>query len=277
MVSDGLQLLGGRVPGARHDLHDGQGDARSERVGREAQRIELVHGLGQVTTRLRHLPEEDERVAQREGRHGRIVHQIQITQAAPRRREPLGRCRVLTGQGQHVPVIHVEAGPEDSLPGTQEPTAATGQGRGLVEADHRRLSIGLFGELGQLDPRQLDPRDPGRAQLSDLELEPARATPIVGATYNVNYGFYLPEYGATNSERLPGTFQLDLRIDKKFVFRKWVLSAYVDLFNIGYFVYKSPQMYILNFGYPYNPETGEVYKTAAYQYSIPSIGLRAEF
>lgn len=102
-------------------------------------------------------------------------------------------------------------------------------------------------------------------------------TPIEGVTYYENYGFYDIEYGPTNSARMQPTFQLDLRIDKKFVFRKWMLSAYVDFFNISYFLYKSPQMYILNFDYPYNPETGEVYQTTAHQYSLPSIGLRAEF
>lgn len=102
-------------------------------------------------------------------------------------------------------------------------------------------------------------------------------TPIVGSELDVNYDFYYVENGPTNSDRLAPTFQLDLRIDKKFVFKKWMVAAYVDLFNIGYFLYKSPQLYIPNFTDPYNPETGEVYQTTAYQYSIPSIGLRVEF
>ncbi len=102
-------------------------------------------------------------------------------------------------------------------------------------------------------------------------------TPIEGATYDETYAYFDVEYGPTNSARMQPTFQLDLRIDKKFVFRTWMLSAYIDFFNISYFLYKSPQMYILNFGYPYNPETGEVYQSTAHQYSLPSIGLRAEF
>ncbi|MBD3240933.1 MAG: TonB family protein, partial [Chitinivibrionales bacterium] len=102
-------------------------------------------------------------------------------------------------------------------------------------------------------------------------------TPIVGSGYDEFDTFFFVDYGPTNSQRMQPTFQLDLRIDKKFVFRKWMLAAYIDFFNISYFLYKSPQMYILNFGYPYNPETGEVYQTTAHQYSLPSIGLRAEF
>ena len=37
------------------------------------------------------------------------------------------------------------------------------------------------------------------------------------------------------------------------------------------------EMIVPNFEDPYNPNTGEVYSTTAYQYSLPSIGLKVEF
>ncbi len=101
--------------------------------------------------------------------------------------------------------------------------------------------------------------------------------PLVDVTYNELFGFYQSEYGPANSARLPPTFQLDLRIDRRFVFRKWQLTAYVDFFNINYFLYESPQAVVPNFSYPHNPETGETYETIVPQYSLPSIGLKAEF
>lgn len=102
-------------------------------------------------------------------------------------------------------------------------------------------------------------------------------TPITDASYNWNYGFYEIEYGETNSDRMAPTFQLDLRIGKTWAFRKWMMEAYIGFININYFVYKSPQMYIPNFSDPYNPNTGEANVSTAYQFSLPSLGLKFSF
>ncbi len=102
-------------------------------------------------------------------------------------------------------------------------------------------------------------------------------TPVTGYVYREQYHFYESEDGAHNSSRLPPTFQLDLRIDKKFVFRNWMFSAYVDFFNINYFLYASPQVAIYNSAEPYDYETGQENRRFANQYSMPSIGLKAEF
>ncbi len=101
--------------------------------------------------------------------------------------------------------------------------------------------------------------------------------PIIGSYYDVDLHAYVPEYGPKNSERLPPTLQLDLRIDRRFVFRKWQLTAYVSFFNINYFLNESPQAVVPNFSYPYNAETDVTYQTLVPQYSLPSIGLKAEF
>jgi TonB family protein len=102
-------------------------------------------------------------------------------------------------------------------------------------------------------------------------------TPIIGSVYDETYHYYQPISGEPNSARLDPTFQLDLRVDKKFIFKKWMLSAYVDFFNIGYFLYKSPQVVTTDPAEPYDYARMRANQRAAYQYSIPSIGLKAEF
>lgn len=57
-------------------------------------------------------------------------------------------------------------------------------------------------------------------------------TPIVGAIYDVNGNYYFPIQGEQYAERLPDFFQLDVRIDKRFVFQNWMLAIYVDVQNV---------------------------------------------
>ncbi|MBM4777061.1 MAG: TonB-dependent receptor [Archangiaceae bacterium] len=57
-------------------------------------------------------------------------------------------------------------------------------------------------------------------------------TPIVGSIYDVNGNYYFPIQGDQFSERLPDFFQLDVRIDKRFVFQSWMLAIYVDVQNV---------------------------------------------
>ncbi len=102
-------------------------------------------------------------------------------------------------------------------------------------------------------------------------------TPLIGEVYIEKYHYFDQIYGEINSSRLDPTFQLDIRFDKKIIFKKWMVSAYIDFYNIGYFLYKSPQMYIYNSDDPYNPKLQQSNRRAVNQYSIPSIGLKAEF
>ncbi|MCA3013288.1 MAG: TonB family protein [Myxococcaceae bacterium] len=57
-------------------------------------------------------------------------------------------------------------------------------------------------------------------------------TPVVGAIYDVNGNYYFPIPGEQFSERLPDFFQLDVRLDKRFVFQSWVLALYLDVQNV---------------------------------------------
>jgi TonB family protein len=58
-------------------------------------------------------------------------------------------------------------------------------------------------------------------------------TPEVGNIYNSDSGRYLCVDGDSGSRRLPAFFQADVRVDKRWVFDKWVFSAYVDVQNVS--------------------------------------------
>ncbi|HJZ85457.1 MAG TPA: TonB-dependent receptor [Polyangia bacterium] len=57
-------------------------------------------------------------------------------------------------------------------------------------------------------------------------------TPRVGGLYNSDADTFTPIPGAINSARLPDYQQLDVRIDKNFVFERWLLALYVDVQNV---------------------------------------------
>ncbi len=80
---------------------------------------------------------------------------------------------------------------------------------------------------------------------------------------------FRPVYGPKNSSRVDPFFQLDIRVDKKFVFNKWLLSVFWDLQNLSYFVYKSPEFEIYNYDYSD--------KMAFSNFPMFAIGLKAEF
>jgi TonB family protein len=57
-------------------------------------------------------------------------------------------------------------------------------------------------------------------------------TPVVGATFVSDTDEYAPTFGATNSSRLDAFHQLDLRLDKRWVFDRCSLGAYLDVQNV---------------------------------------------
>ena len=95
------------------------------------------------------------------------------------------------------------------------------------------------------------------------------STPIDSTVYKERSFFYNRYYGEKNSTRVDPFFQLDLRMDKKFVFKKWMFSLYVDLQNVNYFFYKSPEMEYFNYDC--------TDKATASMPPIPGIGFKAEF
>jgi outer membrane receptor protein involved in Fe transport len=60
----------------------------------------------------------------------------------------------------------------------------------------------------------------------------ALETPYTGAIYDANGNYFFPLQAARNSHRLPDFLQLDVRIDKRFVFQSWMLALYVDVQNV---------------------------------------------
>ena len=57
-------------------------------------------------------------------------------------------------------------------------------------------------------------------------------TPVIGARRNDNVDVFAQIYGAVNSERLPSFNQLDIRVDKTWVFDLWNLDLFLDVQNI---------------------------------------------
>jgi TonB family protein len=58
-------------------------------------------------------------------------------------------------------------------------------------------------------------------------------TPADGAVLDADTGRFQCLPGARFSRRLPGFFQADARLDKKLVFEKWMLTAYLDVQNVS--------------------------------------------
>jgi outer membrane receptor protein involved in Fe transport len=92
-------------------------------------------------------------------------------------------------------------------------------------------------------------------------------TPVVASLYDVDGNYYYPLPGQPWSVRLPDFFQLDVRIDKRFVFDKWVLALYLDIQNVTN--RQNPEGLFYSFNYTQK----------AYVYGIPilpSLGIRGE-
>jgi len=91
---------------------------------------------------------------------------------------------------------------------------------------------------------------------------------IKGGVYLSDYNSYIPVYDKVNDERMPLFHQLDLRVDKKFIFDKWILSGYIDIQNV--YNHRSIEGVIYNYDYTQR-EWLEGLPI------IPSFGLKAEF
>lgn len=92
-------------------------------------------------------------------------------------------------------------------------------------------------------------------------------TPPLGAIYDANGNYYYPLFRDYYSRRLPAFFQLDLRLDKRFVYERWMLSLYADVLNVTNRANVE--------GVVYNHD----YSQQQYLYGlpiIPSLGIRGE-
>ncbi|WP_338870910.1 TonB-dependent receptor [Myxococcus stipitatus] len=73
-------------------------------------------------------------------------------------------------------------------------------------------------------------------------------TPVVGAVRDDTNDVFLPLFAAVNSRRLPSFNQLDVRVDKIFVFDTWTLDVYLDLMN----AYQNPAVEGIAYNYNYS-------------------------
>lgn len=87
------------------------------------------------------------------------------------------------------------------------------------------------------------------------------------------------DYSLFNSGRLNAFSQLDLRIDKTFYFKKFMLGFYLDLQNVLNAKYKEPDVYVRTGNIIPSPE-GDRYELKAVQRNtgtlLPSIGIMIE-
>ena len=93
-------------------------------------------------------------------------------------------------------------------------------------------------------------------------------TPIVGSVFNNVTDEYDPVFGRVNSARQPPFLQLDVRLDKQWVFDRWLLDAYVDLQNATN--HTNPEGIAYNYDYTQS-------KVSQGLPILPFLGLRAEF
>ena len=93
-------------------------------------------------------------------------------------------------------------------------------------------------------------------------------TPVIGTTYDVTDDEFVPAYGEPNSARVDAFHQLDIRVDKTWIFDAWTLNLYLDVQN----VYNRGNVEFMGYNYDYTeqmPTTGLPI--------IPSLGLRGAF
>lgn len=93
-------------------------------------------------------------------------------------------------------------------------------------------------------------------------------TPILGALYLSDWDVYLPVAGKPWSTRLPAFNQLDLRIDKRITFRSWVLSLYLDVYNV--YNQQNVEQYLYSYDYRKKVALSGLP-------IIPSLGVKGEF
>ncbi len=89
-----------------------------------------------------------------------------------------------------------------------------------------------------------------------------------GGIFNADSNSYIPVFGEQNGDRLPLFHQLDLRVDKKWVFKKWILSIYLDIQNV--YNYQATEFVLWNFNYTKSTTLNGLP-------IIPSIGLKGAF
>jgi TonB family protein len=93
-------------------------------------------------------------------------------------------------------------------------------------------------------------------------------TPVSSAVFDSDADSYLPISARVNSARFDAFHQLDVRIDKRWVYESWMLNAYLDIQN----VYSQKNVSSVEYSYDYSKEVPETGLPI-----VPVLGLRGEF
>jgi TonB family protein len=93
-------------------------------------------------------------------------------------------------------------------------------------------------------------------------------TPVVGGVYDAGGGFYQALSGAVNSERIPAFHQLDVRVDKRWTWKRTSLTLYVDVQNV--YNHQNTEFWIYSYDF-----SGR--RPVASLPIIPSLGVKFEF
>ncbi len=93
-------------------------------------------------------------------------------------------------------------------------------------------------------------------------------TPTTDGVFDATTGGYLPISGPINGDRLPTFHQLDLRLDKTWVYRRVRVTSYLDILN----VYNAQNIEFLSYSYHYQA-TSPIYSLP----TAPSLGTKIEF
>ena len=93
-------------------------------------------------------------------------------------------------------------------------------------------------------------------------------TPVIGAVYDSAGDFYLPINGTTNSDRFPAFHQLDVRVDKKWTWKRASMTLYLDIQNL--YNRQNTEFWIYSYDF-----SGR--RPVAGLPIIPSLGTKIEF
>jgi TonB family protein len=94
------------------------------------------------------------------------------------------------------------------------------------------------------------------------------STPLGAGILDADQGVTIPIPGAPYSERMPSFAQLDLRVDKRFIFKSWILSLYLDISNV------TNAANVEGYAYSYDYTRRAAVTGLPI---LPSIGIRATF
>jgi TonB family protein len=93
-------------------------------------------------------------------------------------------------------------------------------------------------------------------------------TPVRAAVYDSDADSYGAISAPVNSARFDAFHQLDIRIDKRWVYESWMLNAYLDIQN----VYSQRNVSSIEYNYDYSEEVPQTGLPI-----VPVLGLRGEF